>query len=519
MAKLEPWEFQKEDLAKLADNNFTGLLAIEAGGAKTFLSTLAIQEANPEVTLILAPLSTIGSAWIPTVRDNVGQTPRIIGNANKTTQAALADFELGYPGIYITTPQFATRANVGSWRGNMIIVDEIHSAGATAKSKLQRKLGGYHFVDGEPLSARFEHRLGLSGTPMRQDFSNMWGVNRFLWGQELNRRGQVADSNFLIWQNDRMDYKDVVTGFEWIPVSFDEYESAEPGTYRKVIDSVPHLGRTKTVKQFLTEKEPGRLFSEMPCVIMHKRREACCRHHPQGFLPTEKPQVIERTVELTAKQKKAIREMDKMMMTYIEDNPLTASISLTQKQRIRQLAMAEAQVENYIGVNAEGEEVEKDRVIYDLNTKSPIIDEIQHILSNLPEKEAVVVYTESQKFAEVITHQLSKSGFAAEEYSGVRKADLTKFGAEYQILVGVIAAVGTGTDGIQRVCNTEIFADQPISLTAFEQATARTDRIGAKGRVQRYVIHDDQGISQGRMEDLWTKKAMVSRSMATKEGI
>ena len=489
MAKLTPWEFQKEDLQTLSENNFTGLLAIEAGGSKTFLSTLAIGESEAKSVLILAPQSTHLTAWTPTIHDNLGIKPRIIGNSNKDTKNALFDFELGYAGIYLATPQFAARTDVESWAGDMVIVDEIHSAGATAKSVLQRKLGGYHFSDGQPLSARFKHRLALSGTPMRQNFANLWGINRFLWGQELYKRGQVAHDNFIIWQNDRMEYEEVYTSQR------------------------DQFGNAKKVKQFHSESEPGRLISEMPCVIMHKRRETCCRHHPGGFLPTEKPQIIERTVTLTAKQKKSIREMDAIMMTYIEENPLTANISLTQKQRIRQLAMAEATVEEYEAINSEGEEEIKNRVTYNPDAKSPIIEEIQHILSNLPDNEAVAVYTESQKFAEVITHQLNKAGFATEEYSGVRKADLAEFGKSYQVLVGVIAAIGTGTDGLQKVCNTEIFADQPISLTAFEQTTARTDRLGAKGRVQRYIIHDDEGISQGRMEDLWANKAMVAKSM------
>lgn len=513
MAKLTPWEFQKEDLQTLSENNFTGLLALEAGGSKTYIATLAIGESGAETVLILAPQSTHLTAWTPTIHDNLGIKPRIIGNSNKGTKEALFDFELGYPGIYLATPQFAARTDVESWAGDMVIVDEIHSAGATAKSVLQRKLGGYHFSDGQPLSARFKHRLALSGTPMRQNFANLWGINRFLWGQELYKRGQVAHDNFIIWQSDRMEYEDVVTGFEWYPVTFREFENTPKGEYKRMIDGVPHKGRKQTVKQFHSESEPGRLISEMPCVIMHKRRETCCRHHPGGFLPTEKPQIIERTVTLTAKQKKSIREMDAIMMTYIEENPLTANISLTQKQRIRQLAMAEATVEEYEAINSEGEEEIKNRVTYNPDTKSPIIEEIQHILSNLPDNESVAVYTESQKFAEVITHQLNKAGFVAEEYSGVRKADLSGFGKNYQVLVGVIAAIGTGTDGLQKVCNTEIFADQPISLTAFEQTTARTDRLGAKGRVQRYIIHDDERISQGRMEDLWANKAMVAKSM------
>lgn len=59
------------------------------------------------------------------------------------------DFLFSYPGVYIASPQYVTRADVSDWRGDMIIHDEAHQ-GSTAKSKLQRKLGGYHPVTATP---------------------------------------------------------------------------------------------------------------------------------------------------------------------------------------------------------------------------------------------------------------------------------------------------------------------------------------------------------------------------------
>lgn len=487
MTKLEPFPFQKRDLAILRANNYTGLVAIEAGGGKSLTATLAIAEAKPKVTLIVAPKSTHATAWIPTVRDNAGITPRIIGNDNKATKTALFDFILGEPGVYLVSPQFVTRADVSDWRGDMLIWDEIHMGAVTPKTKLQRKASGYHVHDGEPLNARFPMRLALSATPMRGDFSNMWGVAKFLWGDTLYKRGEVASSNFIMWQADRMEYQTVYT------------------------NQRDRFGAPKTVKQYLSEKHPGRLISEMPCVIMHKRRETCCADpaHEGGFLPTEEPQIIERTVELTAKQKRAIREMDAMMMAWIGENPLTADITLTQKQRVRQLTMAEASVEFY-----EKDDEEKSRIVFDKDAKSPVIEEIKHILSNLPENEPVVVYTDSQIFAEVIAHQIE----GAQEYSGVRKADLARFGKDYRVLVGTVASIGTGTNGLQERCSTEIFADQPISLTMLTQTSARLERMDSPRRIQRYILLDDCDVQNGRRESLWEQEVLVRRSLRRGDG-
>lgn len=488
MAKLTPYPFQLEDLAKLRQHNYTGLIAIEAGGGKSLTATLAIAEARPRVTLIIAPKSTHYTAWIPTIRDNAGITPRVIGNDNKATKQALFDFEIGLPGCYIASPQYVTRTDVSDWRGDMLIHDEAHQ-GSTAKSKLQRKLGGYHASDGQPLSHRFRHRLALSGTPMRQNFSNLWGVMRFLWGDTHYLRDQVAYDSFVGWEIQRMNYQTVYTN-------------------QRNFDGTP-----KTVKEYLGEAEPGRLLAEMPLAIVHKRRETCCRWHEGGFLPTEEPQIIRRTVELTAKQKRAVSEMEKTMMAWLDDNPLVADIPLTAKQRVRQLTLGEGRVEYFMGENSEGEAVEKNTLVFDTNCASPILDEALHILSNLPDDENVVVYLESRRFAEVATQRFNEAGFSAREYSGVTKADLTQFGKDYRVLVGVISALGTGTAGLNHVAHTDIFMEQPISLTNLEQVSARLDRLDNTHRVQRYILLDDLGIQEGRFEDLAATKIAVNRSL------
>lgn len=489
MTKLTPYAWQIRDQAVLRANNWTGLVRIEAGGGKSLTATLAIMEAKPRVTLIIAPQSTHETAWIPTLRDNAGITPRIIGNGNKAAKEAYSAFRLGYPGIYLASPQWVTRTDVSDWSGDMLIIDEIHQGAVTPKSKMQRKVSGYVASDGEPLNVRFRHRLALSATPMRGDFSNMWGVCKFLCPDRVGR-GDIADYNFIQWQFDRMDYVEVYT------------------------NQRDRDGQPKKVKQFQSEKHPGRLISEMPCVITHTRRETCCDAHPGGFLPVDEPQVIERTVPLTAKQRKAIREMSDSMFTWLDKNPLVAEIPLTAKQRIRQLTLGEGDATTVMRKTDEGE-VERTTLVFDKDCASPVVDETIHILSNLPTGEPVTVFMESQRFAEVMTYRLNKAGFTAAEYSGVRKADLSRFGSDFQVLVGVVSAIGTGTAGLNKVCSTEIWAEQPVSLTMQIQTQARLERMDNTRRVQRYVLLDDEGVQEGRMEDLWLQKLVVNRSLRT----
>jgi len=486
---MTPWAWQLADVAKLRANNFTGLLNIDPGGTKTMISTLAIKESGASKVLITAPKSTHEKAWRRTIEEVLGVEARVIGNGNKAAKQALFDFEMGYDGVFISTGQFMTRTDVSSWSGDMYIADEIHQL-STMKSRGQRKLSGYVGSDGEPLAQRFGMRLALSGTPARQDLPNLWGILRFLW-PELRYRGEVAYDNAYQWMADRLAYEEV---------------------YTNQIDE--RTGKHKTAKKWLGEKNPGQLLRDMPCVVTHFRRQRCCNWHPNGFLDLEEPQELEHFVELVPAQKKAIRELEESMMTYLRDQALVTDISLTQKQRVRQICLGVPEVKYY---NDPKTNEEKTTIFFDEDCVSPFLDETLDILSKLPKNEPVVIYLDSQVFAEVAVKRLNKAGIAAAEYSGktsnARDEYMRDFGTKYQVLVMVSSAGATGTDGLQLISNTEIILETPVSLTVRTQAESRQDRLGAKKQVQRYRIIDSEGYATGRLSEQLMKQIALNRSL------
>src|SRR5699024_563337 len=341
------------------------------------------------------------------------------GRSRKAEKQALLEFEMGFPGIYLVTPQLFTRSDVSQWAGDLVICDEIHMLGKPGAVG-QKKLSGYHSpaID-KPISQRFAMRIALSGTPMRNTFDRMWSVTRFLW-PELNKRGEIAAINHYMWKADRMTSAEIVTGFD------------------------RDRGERKTAKKWLREREPGRLLSEMPCVVGHYRRERCCEYHPEGFLPLEEPQVITREVELTTPQKKAIQELQDHAITWLEDNPLVSKLPITTLTRIRQLCLGEPTV-TWEADEETGEDIM--HVDFDEDCKSPMIDETLSILESLDEGENVVVYMESSKFASVMTERLRNEGYKTMLYSGQvdsrqRNEELRRFGTPEgaQVLVGVLSA-------------------------------------------------------------------------------
>lgn len=481
----KPFESQEEDLQELHRGGYVALLNVEMGYGKTPLATWAIERSGAKRVLIVAPDPTHNSAWIPTIRDLLNLEARPIGNTGKARKEALNDFELGLDGVYLASTQFLTRAGNELWDGDMVIVDESHTLSKHG-SKGAKKLIALH--------DRFPMRLALSGTAWRNSFERSWVTMQFLWKSTHYLRGQVAYSNAFLYFRDRMTYEEVYTN-------------------QRNPDGTP-----KTVKKWLNEAEPGLLVSQMPCVIIHKRRERCCEHHPNGFLTMEKPNVHKHTIQLTAKQKKAIKDLEEYMLAFLEENPLVVDLPITQKQRIRQVVLGEPTIREFETTDEFGETQTKQTLEFEENCKSPMIDAMLEKLEELDD-EPVLIFLESQRFAEVLVKRLEAAGVSAFEFSGktkkVRDENLREFGRgkKYRVCVGVLSAISTGVDSIQRATRTEFWAESSVDLTVNIQAQGRAERTGSIGQVDRHYFVDETGYAEGRMSEQLAKQVALAATL------
>lgn len=509
-----PMRFQVADQDTLARNSYTALLNIEPGGGKTAAALLAVKNSGARTTLVVAPEQTHRRAWKEDAEWILGITPRTIGNANKAQRDAMFDFKLGYEGIFLITPQLLTRIDTDEFGGDLCVVDEGHMLNNAGK-KGQKQL--------QSLSGKFDSRMFLSGTSWMNNFERAWATMRFLW-PELKFRGQVAHDNHYIWMRDRMMSEEVMTPpREWYPTTWEKFQNPPEGYWRKNIRGVPHIGKPTPAKKWLNESEPGRLISEAPCVITHKKREECCEFHTvavqgfAGFLNLDEPQEIRHVIDLTRNQKRAIKDLEQQNIAWLEDNPLVVDLPITQKQRIRQLTLGEAEVEDYLGENAAGEEVVKQRLVWRENTKSPFTEELLDLLEEL-DGEPVVVYLESQSFAaDTLVKRLNKAGYPAFEFSGktrsTREEDLSRFGTDFQVAVVVISAGGTGLDGLQKVSKTEVWLERSVDETNNIQARSRQDRLGGVGQIQRHIFVDDLGYADGAYSDALAKRLALAATL------
>lgn len=526
MPTITPHDWQQADVNTLSQHDYTGLLNIQPGGGKTVLALAAAQQSGADSVLILGPAVTFRSAWSKDAAGlGIEHEVRLVGNGTKAQKQAKSDLVWGRPGYYFATPQFFTRDDsVGDWSGDMLIADEGHLLN-NAKSAGQKRFSGYDIRKDDPISRRFDSRLFLSGTPVRNSFERAWATMRFLW-PERDGQGDIAYFNYYAWLNERMTYEDIVTGFEWkvVPKNWFNPDGSvwlpEGVEHKKMIDGRLHYGEVKKTKKWLAEMYPGRLFNEAPCVIQHFRRQRCCDFHPNGFLPFGEPTRIEKTLDLLPAQKRAIKDLETQMLAWVDDNPLVTDLSITQKQRIRQLCLGVPKVETITVEDADGIETEKSQVTFEDADRSPFADQLLDDLEKIPD-ECAVVFLESQGFARVLTERLNREGVPTFEYSGktraTRDADLAAFGTKFRVAVVVLSAGGTGLDGIQKVTKNEFWLETSVDGTVNEQGEARADRAGAIGQVVRTVYLDSEGYAAGRInEDIARRLAL--RKSTTRRG-
>lgn len=455
---LTPFDWQQADIdrAVKAMRSGAGALITSAPGAgKTLVATEIARELQPKTLLIIAPQGTHQSAWGRTLmRQGYADEVRVlIGTA--PGKRALEDLRWGKPGVYITTPQWFSRQKWNKIRTpEMIIFDEIHMAGAYGINTQKQLHKLIHA----------KYRLGLSGTPLRNKFENAWAIVKWV-------EPSVIKDSFWVWRMTKCKTK-----------------------------FAPFAPQQREV---VGELRPGELFNSMTCYIQHLQRERCCDFHPNGFLANlPAPLRIERVVEMSAPQRKFYDGMERMLAAQLLDEDgeevrIHAENFLTARGALRSCALA---LPHIVEVEVNGEM--KQRLFFADDAPSPKLDAL---IEDLPSFEGrhTLVLTHSKRFARVAVSRLQEAGYAAEGWHGDvsktrRNQTLAGFiSGEIEIIVGVISAMGTGTDGLQEACWNIVWMSRDDDAANNIQGLGRLDRLGQKNQVVEREYLSDKTIDVG----------------------
>ena len=221
------------------------------------------------------------------------------------------------------------------------------------------------------------------------------------------------------------------------------------------------------------------------------------------------PSVVheKRVVQLSPQQKKIYKKLEKDLVVWLGDNPLVTEVPITTRVRLRQITLGVPVI------NDEG------TVTFEEDCASSKLDEMFEIMNDLPDGEPLLILTHSQKFAHVATARLNARGISAFEWSGAKSQKLRDEALEQfkhgglQAIVGVISAIGEGTDGLQTRCSTMIWLSKDDNRLLNEQAAGRLDRRGQKSSVLSFDIIAEETYDEGQLSRLVEQQLKMNASL------
>lgn len=217
-------------------------------------------------------------------------------------------------------------------------------------------------------------------------------------------------------------------------------------------------------KKIVGERVPGAYVAQLPCYVQFETKV--------GEAVTEY-----RYVDLTPAQRKMYEQMEANGLAWLKENPLVADLPIVQRVRLRQMTLGTVTF------------AEDGSIGFEDDCKSSKIDALKEILADL-EGEPVLILTDSQRFAEVVTKRL---GAKAREWSGnvttkSREELLRTFAKDYQYLVATISSIAEGVDGLQHECANVVWLSKSEDNTMNSQALGRLVRTGQTRQVTSYEI-------------------------------
>lgn len=416
MTALTPHDWQLADI----DGFFEGehkswLMAYEMSLGKTLVAVETAKRIGVNTAVIVLPLNTRRS-WEKTFASQWPDMP-VYRLENKV--GLLLNFNKmrdNERGIYLIGWELMRTGLLFGDTVDLIIADETHKMANYGRSLQSDRIREIHS----------EYKLALSGTPAGNRPEGIFSTINWLWEKR---------------------YK----------------------SYHRWIDDFWRTRRNGAVIDLIRELVPGGVFADLPYVTRRLRDD-----HRDDMPDVMPERVIE--VELTPAQRKIYAQFDKLALSWVDDEEtgesdfVATSVALVEDLRLGQVCLG-------VPTIIDGEVSFKD------NAKSSKIAALLEVIEDEVRDEALLVYTHSAKFVPVVVAQLRKKGIKAEAFMGSTPQDerdrlIDELGTTYQVLVAGIAAIGTGTDGLQYKCHNMFWLSKHADWTLNQQAGWRLDRPG-----------------------------------------
>lgn len=421
MEKLTPTAEQEQAIERMvSEPTRSALNGSTMGAGKTLTGVEVAKRIGAQTILLIAPLGT-RLGWKVTFERQGVTLPFHWLNSSKAGKEAMVEWEWQTPGIYFVGVEYFTRLG---WQGkvrtktwshqpDLVMFDEVHRAQNRA-SKTAKTLK----------QVKAGYKMAMSGTPTGNSFEGAWTITKWLWPE-------LVPNSYWEWVG------------KWCATVYDHFAP----------NNIKIVG----------EKNPGAFFNSMPCYV---RMESELNAELDNQLVY---------VELSASQRKAYNDLQKDMITWIQNNPLVVEFPITLRARLRQATLGMFQVS------------EDNEVTFANDCKSSKIDAMFDILENDFEGESALIFTDSRKFADVVVARLGEQASAWHgEVSQSQREDTKKkfISGELKYIVAVISAIAEGVDGLQHATRNMLWLSRSDNRLLNEQAMKRVHRHGQEKTVR-----------------------------------
>jgi len=223
-------------------------------------------------------------------------------------------------------------------------------------------------------------------------------------------------------------------------------------------------------------------------------------------------------VELPPQQRRIYEQMNQEMLAWIgkhQDEPCAAPIVLAQLQRLKQFALAYAEVIFRDVRDKETGEVYP-KAFVKLSEPSAKLDVVMDKIQDNPTRK-FVVFSESKQVINLLARRLEKCNISHEVLTGdTSQSDrddlITRFQAGLsRVFLGTIYAGGEGIT--LTAADTVIFLDRAWNPSRNRQAEDRLHRIGQKNNVQVIDVVAKNTVDAGRLQRLELKWSWLRRML------
>jgi SNF2 family DNA or RNA helicase len=409
------------------------LLAWEPGCGKTYGAIWVAQKLGAARRVIVVCPRRVIPSWQASIKTITGREAKVLSRTIKAGRTNIESMLNGEDGWWVINFEL------------LVSLGKAVEAGKWPNASFSKKLFDMVVVDEVHRIAnhrtqsfravkalKSKYRLGLSGTPAGNKPVNIYGVLKFLNPNSVDRSFYRFADEFFVSE-------------------FNPFAAS------------PHA------RIYGGEKTPGTLRDSVGDIWSAMRGSEVF-----GDLP---PVNVQRVVcGMRRKQKRMYLEFVDHRLAVMDGGASVASSAAVLDGRLRQVTLGPLRI---VGDSVEFEE-----------RGSSKIDATLDILSDLPSDEKIILWCHSRKFMTPLRKRLTDAGYRSVELSSDYHNEWRQFldPDGPRILCAVIAAAAEGIDGLQNVCNTEVWLSEDNSVILNLQASARLNRKGQTKPVNRFLL-------------------------------